>query len=226
MLIGDAADVHRRPAPARLPDPDDGGRSRSSGTGSPTTGRACWTRWSSRSPPPRSGWLILLEPVIDDPSCRRGQRRRHALLPARQPARHQRAHPLRVRRHRPPRRRGQPARPRAGRGDAVRGRRQHLGHSRCSASAGCWGRRWSSLAARHPGMAAGPDASAEAPLTAAWRFVVLLGLACLVSPLLFLTHPAESEVARGRRRARRIVAAVRRSRCCASPPCSTRCGGR
>ncbi len=52
------------------------------------------------------------------------------------------------------------------------------------------------LAARHPGMAAGPKDTTEAPLTAVWRFVVLLGLACLVSPLLFLTHPAESEVAR------------------------------
>jgi diguanylate cyclase (GGDEF)-like protein/PAS domain S-box-containing protein len=52
------------------------------------------------------------------------------------------------------------------------------------------------LAARHPGMAVGPEDTAEAPLTAVWRFVVLLGLACLVSPLLFLTHPAESEVAR------------------------------
>ncbi len=52
------------------------------------------------------------------------------------------------------------------------------------------------LAARHPGMAARPEVTAEAPLTAAWRFVVLLGLACLVSPLLFLTHPADSEAAR------------------------------
>src|SRR5688500_13771638 len=35
------------------------------------------------------------------------------------------------------------------------------------------------LAARHPGMAAGPQNTAETPLTAVWRFVVLLGLACL-----------------------------------------------
>src|SRR4029450_3271209 len=52
------------------------------------------------------------------------------------------------------------------------------------------------LAARHPDMAAGPEDTAEAPFTGGWRFVVLLGLPCLVSPLLFLTHPAESEVAR------------------------------
>ena len=81
------------------------------------------------------------------------------------------------------------------------------------------------LAARHPGMAAGPEDTAEAPLTAVWRFVVLLGLACLVSPLLFLTHPAESEVARA------VVvlggsSCCSSSRCCASPPCSTRCGER
>ena len=48
------------------------------------------------------------------------------------------------------------------------------------------------LAAQHRGMAAAPpEVSEEAP-TAVWRFVVLLGLACLVSPLLFLTHPAQS----------------------------------
>ena len=51
------------------------------------------------------------------------------------------------------------------------------------------------LAAQHPGMAA-PDGAGEAPLTAVWRFGVLLGLACLVPPVLFLTHQAESEVAR------------------------------
>ena len=52
------------------------------------------------------------------------------------------------------------------------------------------------LAALHPGMAAPPEGTSEAPLTAVWRFVVLLGLACLVSPLLFLTHPAQSEAIR------------------------------
>jgi len=52
------------------------------------------------------------------------------------------------------------------------------------------------LSARHPGMAKPPQVDHEAPLTVAWRFVVLLGLACLVSPVLVLTHPVQNGVVR------------------------------
>ena len=52
------------------------------------------------------------------------------------------------------------------------------------------------LAARHPGMAAPPEGERETPLAGAWRFFVLLGLACLVSPVLVLTHPVQNELAR------------------------------
>ncbi|MDQ1625530.1 MAG: hypothetical protein QOJ49_1028, partial [Actinomycetota bacterium] len=52
------------------------------------------------------------------------------------------------------------------------------------------------LAAQHPGIVAPPPGDRVAPLTTGWRFVVLLGLACLVSPLLVLTHPVELRGAR------------------------------
>jgi diguanylate cyclase (GGDEF)-like protein/PAS domain S-box-containing protein len=52
------------------------------------------------------------------------------------------------------------------------------------------------LSAQHRVMAAAPPEESEEAPTAVWRFVVLLGLACLVSPVLFLTHPAESSGAR------------------------------
>jgi diguanylate cyclase (GGDEF)-like protein/PAS domain S-box-containing protein len=49
------------------------------------------------------------------------------------------------------------------------------------------------LAVRHPGMASPPEHPADARLASAWRFVVLLGLACLVSPVLVITHPVGEE---------------------------------
>ncbi len=49
------------------------------------------------------------------------------------------------------------------------------------------------LATWHPHMAAPPAKVGEARLAAAWRFVVMLGLACLVSPLLVLTYPVTEE---------------------------------
>ncbi|MEP6761995.1 MAG: hypothetical protein ABJA93_11615, partial [Sporichthyaceae bacterium] len=52
------------------------------------------------------------------------------------------------------------------------------------------------LAAHHSGMATAPSEPSEESPIAVWRFVVLLGLACLVSPVLFLTHPAQSAGAR------------------------------
>ncbi|MGZ4485672.1 MAG: hypothetical protein ACXVW8_15205, partial [Nocardioidaceae bacterium] len=44
------------------------------------------------------------------------------------------------------------------------------------------------LAARHPAMTRPPQVPRTVRLTSAWRFVVLLGLACLVPPILVLTH--------------------------------------
>ena len=50
------------------------------------------------------------------------------------------------------------------------------------------------LATTHPSMATPTPPPTGARHTSAWRFVVLLGLACLVSPLLVLTHPGRNEV--------------------------------
>ncbi len=52
------------------------------------------------------------------------------------------------------------------------------------------------LAAAHPHMAAPPPVERTARLASAWRFVVMLALACLVSPLLVLTHPVDDEAAK------------------------------
>jgi diguanylate cyclase (GGDEF)-like protein/PAS domain S-box-containing protein len=49
------------------------------------------------------------------------------------------------------------------------------------------------LAARHPTMAHAPGILRSASLVSAWRFVILLGLACLVSPVLVLTHQVEDD---------------------------------
>ncbi|MGH8894632.1 MAG: PAS domain S-box protein, partial [Actinomycetes bacterium] len=49
------------------------------------------------------------------------------------------------------------------------------------------------LAVRHPGMAHPRPVTGSARLSTTWRFVALLGLACLVSPVLVLTHPARGE---------------------------------
>ncbi|MGZ4592658.1 MAG: putative bifunctional diguanylate cyclase/phosphodiesterase [Actinomycetes bacterium] len=51
------------------------------------------------------------------------------------------------------------------------------------------------LAVRHPSMTMPPGISRTVRLVSAWRFVVLLGLACLVSPFLVLTHPVDHEPA-------------------------------
>jgi diguanylate cyclase (GGDEF)-like protein/PAS domain S-box-containing protein len=45
------------------------------------------------------------------------------------------------------------------------------------------------LAVRHPSMARPTPVTGTARLATVWRFVVLLGLACLVSPVLVVTHP-------------------------------------
>jgi diguanylate cyclase (GGDEF)-like protein/PAS domain S-box-containing protein len=52
------------------------------------------------------------------------------------------------------------------------------------------------LAARHPGMAGPGSLSDPARLATAWRFVVLLALACLVSPVLVVTHPSGGDSAK------------------------------
>jgi diguanylate cyclase (GGDEF)-like protein/PAS domain S-box-containing protein len=49
------------------------------------------------------------------------------------------------------------------------------------------------LAAQHPTMAAAPSILRSVSLVSAWRFVILLGLACLVSPVLVLTHPVDDD---------------------------------
>ena len=46
------------------------------------------------------------------------------------------------------------------------------------------------LAAGHPAMADPRPVAMSSGLTTTWRFVVLLGLACLVSPVMVVTHPA------------------------------------
>ncbi|MGZ4591014.1 MAG: hypothetical protein ACXV2I_09535, partial [Actinomycetes bacterium] len=51
------------------------------------------------------------------------------------------------------------------------------------------------LAVRHPSMTMPAGISRTVRLVSAWRFVVLLGLACLVSPFLVLTHPVDHEPA-------------------------------
>jgi diguanylate cyclase (GGDEF)-like protein/PAS domain S-box-containing protein len=50
------------------------------------------------------------------------------------------------------------------------------------------------LAAAHPTMATAPVVVRAEGLGSAWHFVLLLGLACLVSPVLFLTHQAGREL--------------------------------
>jgi diguanylate cyclase (GGDEF)-like protein/PAS domain S-box-containing protein len=50
------------------------------------------------------------------------------------------------------------------------------------------------LAVRHSSMASSPGIARTARLVSAWRFVILLGLACLVSPILVLTHPVGDQV--------------------------------
>jgi diguanylate cyclase (GGDEF)-like protein/PAS domain S-box-containing protein len=49
------------------------------------------------------------------------------------------------------------------------------------------------LAVRHPKMTA-PPVGTSTRLSTAWRFVVLLGLACLVSPVLVLTNPVQEQL--------------------------------
>ena len=49
------------------------------------------------------------------------------------------------------------------------------------------------LAVRHPGMAHPEPVRSAARLATVWRFVVLLALACLVSPVLVLTHATQGE---------------------------------
>ncbi|HEX7187888.1 MAG TPA: EAL domain-containing protein [Actinomycetes bacterium] len=49
------------------------------------------------------------------------------------------------------------------------------------------------LAVRHPGMAHPEPVRSAARLATVWRFVVLLALACLVSPVLVLTHATRGE---------------------------------
>ena len=46
------------------------------------------------------------------------------------------------------------------------------------------------LASAHPAMAHPRPVATTSGLTTTWRFVVLLGLACLVSPVMVVTHPA------------------------------------
>ncbi len=53
------------------------------------------------------------------------------------------------------------------------------------------------LAVAHPGMTQPPPASRSERLASAWQFVVLLSLACLVSPVLVLTHPMGNQVTKG-----------------------------
>jgi diguanylate cyclase (GGDEF)-like protein/PAS domain S-box-containing protein len=50
------------------------------------------------------------------------------------------------------------------------------------------------LAVQHPSMATTPGILRTAPLVSPWRFVILLGLACLVSPILVLTHPVGDQL--------------------------------
>jgi diguanylate cyclase (GGDEF)-like protein/PAS domain S-box-containing protein len=49
------------------------------------------------------------------------------------------------------------------------------------------------LAVRHPGMANPTPITGSAGLSSAWRFVALLALACLVSPILVVTHPTANQ---------------------------------
>jgi diguanylate cyclase (GGDEF)-like protein/PAS domain S-box-containing protein len=49
------------------------------------------------------------------------------------------------------------------------------------------------LAVRHPSMVRPEPITGADPMGTVWRFVVLLGLACLVSPLLVVTHPSGGE---------------------------------
>ena len=49
------------------------------------------------------------------------------------------------------------------------------------------------LGAMHATMARPPSILRALPLVSAWRFVILLGLACLVSPVLVLTHQVEDD---------------------------------
>ena len=49
------------------------------------------------------------------------------------------------------------------------------------------------LAALHPTMAKPPSIALSFHLVSAWRFVILLGLACLVSPVLVLTHQVQDD---------------------------------
>ena len=49
------------------------------------------------------------------------------------------------------------------------------------------------LAALHPAMSEPQPVTGSIRLASVWRFVVLLGLACLVSPILVVTHPADDD---------------------------------
>ena len=138
----------------------------------------------------QAGWLVLIDPLVhadqSDGALSHADERR---LPARPPARARRRDPARLRRGRrlatvPPgccwpacSPASRPAWPPT----------SPTGPSSPPAGSSAW--PWSSRPSRTRRWPTRSRCVASARLTTTWRFVVLLGLACLVSPVMVVTHP-------------------------------------